>query len=195
MKVFYDCEFLEDGRTVAPLSLAMVSERSDVADLYLIFNAPGTITRATSRPWLVDNVLSTLPVTLPYPNVSSEWSWDTSHPDWSRVVSRVEAQERVKAFVQAHGPDVELWGDYVAYDHVLLAQLYGRMIDLPEGFPMFSHDLQQMISDLRSHGMDVRDLPSLPEAGNLEHNALHDAREVRMRWQFLRDVAQLRDWR
>ena len=39
----------------------------------------------------------------------------------------------------------ELYGYYSAYDHVVLCWLFGHMIDLPKGFPMFTNDIQQML--------------------------------------------------
>jgi hypothetical protein len=40
---------------------------------------------------------------------------------------------------------IELYGYYSAYDHVGLCWLFGVMNDLPDGFPMFTIDLKQML--------------------------------------------------
>jgi hypothetical protein len=65
--------------------------------------------------------------------------------------------------------EVELWADYGAYDHVALAQLWGAMIALPAGVPMYTNDLQQ----LRRTVGDLQYRPDVdPDA---EHNALADA--------------------
>jgi 3' exoribonuclease, RNase T-like len=64
--------------------------------------------------------------------------------------------------------DLELWADYAAYDHVALAQLWGPMIGLPAGIPMYTNDLQQM---KRRLGSGWRPDQSPEEA----HNALADA--------------------
>ncbi len=40
---------------------------------------------------------------------------------------------------------IELYGYYSAYDHVVLSTLFGKMIDLPKGFPMYTKDLKQML--------------------------------------------------
>lgn len=64
--------------------------------------------------------------------------------------------------------DIELWADYVAYDHVALAQLWGRMIDLPPGIPMFTNDLQQLARRLGSAWHP-------DQAPEEAHNALADA--------------------
>lgn len=72
------------------------------------------------------------------------------------------------------GNDVpEIYGYYADYDWVLFCSLFGRMIDLPKGFPMYCRDLKQMMDE---RGMDVewkRENCPDPEG---EHNALVDAR-------------------
>lgn len=40
----------------------------------------------------------------------------------------------------------EFYGYYSAYDHVALCWLFGKMNDLPKGFPMYTIDLKQMIA-------------------------------------------------
>jgi hypothetical protein len=54
---------------------------------------------------------------------------------------------------------------------VALAQLFGRMIDLPDGFPMWTNDLRQEV--------ERRGNPALPKQESAEHDALADARWVR----------------
>lgn len=41
----------------------------------------------------------------------------------------------------------EFYGYYSDYDWVLFCSLFGRMIDLPVGFPMYCRDLKQMFDD------------------------------------------------
>jgi hypothetical protein len=42
---------------------------------------------------------------------------------------------------------INLYGYYSAYDHVAFCWLFGKMIDLPKGFPMYSKDLKQMLDE------------------------------------------------
>ena len=110
-----------------------------------------------------------------------------SHPEhyWFKIdKSSVLVRPRkiianeVREFIRAV-PDPQLWAWYAAYDHVVLCQLFGRMIDLPEGVPMWTNDLKQEAERLSNP-----DPPSLP--GVTEHNALSDAREVKFRAEWLR---------
>lgn len=41
----------------------------------------------------------------------------------------------------------EFYGYYSAYDHVALCWLWGKMLDLPKGFPMYTRDLKQMLDE------------------------------------------------
>jgi len=46
------------------------------------------------------------------------------------------------------GSDINLYGYYSAYDHVVLCWLFGKMINLPKGFPMYTIDLKQMLDEI-----------------------------------------------
>nr|WP_234899948.1 3'-5' exoribonuclease [Streptomyces filamentosus] len=74
-----------------------------------------------------------------------------------------------------------MWAWYGAYDHVVLAQLFGRMIDLPTGIPMWTNDIQQECQRLGN--------PQMPEQPAGIHNALADARHNLVRAQFLDTLA------
>lgn len=93
--------------------------------------------------------------------------------------------EEVRVFIRDTGPSVTLWGDYVAYDHVTLAQLWGDMVALPAGVPMFSCDIQQERVRLGLHPDE------LPRQTSGVHNALADARYVRetLLWLAEQDAA------
>ena len=71
----------------------------------------------------------------------------------------------------------ELWGFYSAYDHVVFCQIFGTMMDLPEGYPMYTRDIKQWC--------DMLGNPKLPEQGKGEHHALQDARWNKLAWEFL----------
>ena len=45
---------------------------------------------------------------------------------------------------------IEIYGYYADYDWVLICSLFGRMIDLPKGFPMYCRDLKQMLDEKAS---------------------------------------------
>jgi hypothetical protein len=66
----------------------------------------------------------------------------------------------------------EFYGYYADYDWVVFCWIFGRMIDLPKGFPMYCRDLKQMLDDNILTKEWKRDNCPDPEG---EHNALIDA--------------------
>lgn len=175
MKIFYDCEFIEDGRTVDLISIGMVAE--DGRELYAV-NRDMPIKRIAKHDWLRKNVVPSLPRIhgdrRHYVSVRrNPLALDFEHPD---MLSKVRIAAKVERFIQAT-PDVELWAWYGAYDHVCLAQLWGRMIDLPEGVPMWTNDLKQEAVRLGN--------PPMPEQAEGVHNALADARHNRLMHEYL----------
>lgn len=65
------------------------------------------------------------------------------------------------------GDKPEFWGWYADYDWVALCGLYGRMVDLPKGWPMYCRDVKQLADE--NPGVELP--PKPPEA----HHALADA--------------------
>lgn len=67
----------------------------------------------------------------------------------------------------------EFYGYYADYDWVVFCQLFGRMIDLPNGFPMYCRDLKQLMDEA---GMTSDEKDALCPDPKDAHNALADAR-------------------
>ncbi|MER5903016.1 3'-5' exoribonuclease [Streptomyces mirabilis] len=162
----YDLEFLEDGRTIELISIGMV--RDDGREYYAV-NRDMPVQRIRKHKWLMENVVPSLPKGHGDAKIHMPKRWLFHYAD-PVVKHRERIANEVMDFIRSAGPDVQLWANYGAYDHVALAQLWGRMIDLPEGVPMFTHDIQQERS---RQGLGWDDLPQ-QESG--EHNALADAR-------------------
>lgn len=174
MLIFHDWEFVEDGFSIASISVGLVAE--DGREYYAIFNDRRTMTRAVTHPWLRDNVVCHLPIIAPaYPSADG-WSWDPSHPDFKHVKRRSVIAVEVLEFFRGT-PDAELRAWYAAFDHVALAWLYGSMIELPAGIPMWTGDLR--------HDAERLGNPRVPKQIGPEHHALHDARHDRDIHQYL----------
>jgi hypothetical protein len=174
----YDLEFIEDGRTIELISIGIVAE--DGREYYAVSQdiTHGRLEKRLRRhDWLMANVVPSLPK--PYGDwnnhMPKSWLFDYHSP---LVKPRQVIAREVRDFLLAADKPV-LWADYGAYDHVALCQLWGPMIDLPEGLPMFTCDIQQEALRL---GVAWDELPQ-QAAG--EHNALEDARHNRVKRQFL----------
>jgi hypothetical protein len=146
MRIWFDTEFIEDGKTIELLSIGLVRESDDAA-LY-IENAEAD--RSKAGLFVRANVL---------PKLDS--------PGAAQML-RGDIAQRIHDFV---GASPEFWGYYADYDWVVLCQLYGRMIDLPHGWPMFCRDFKQLI--------DGTGFECMPIDPKLDHHALHDAQWLR----------------
>lgn len=153
----FDTEFIEDGRTIDLISIGIVCE--DGREYYAVASDAPWL-RINEDRWLVLNVL-------PYLGV------EASNGAVAKA-KKIIADEVRDFLLAADSP--ELWADYAAYDHVVLCQLWGRMIDLPQGLPMFTHDVR--------HEASMRGIYP-PEQESGAHNALEDARHV---------MSVLREW-
>src|SRR5216684_5450946 len=120
MRIWFDTEFIEDGKTIDLLSIGMV--REDGETLYLE-NLSADLSRAND--WVHDNVIPHLDLV-------------------QHGVARDEIGPKVLAFV---GDAPEFWAYYADYDWVVLCQLYGTMMELPKTWPMFVRDVKQLCAD------------------------------------------------
>jgi hypothetical protein len=157
MKYFYDTEFIENGKTIDLISIGIVAE--DGREYYAIsteFNAK------KASQWVKDNVLIHLPER-------------KSNDGLAYYRTRAKIKWELLQFIQE--PNPELWAYYADYDHVALCQLFGTMMDLPDGWPMYTRDIKQLCDNLGN--------PQLPIQGKGEHNALDDARWNRKVYDFL----------
>lgn len=152
-KFYLDTEFIEAGRhaPVQFISIGIVSE--DGREFYA---ESQEFDPKTVSPWLKENVLPHL------------------GPVENRKPVALIAKE-VREFVGNVKP--EFWGYYADYDWVVFCQMFGSMIDLPEGWPMYCRDIKQLCDSLGN--------PKLPENKGAEHNALSDAKWNETALQFL----------
>lgn len=149
MRFWFDTEFYENGKTIELISIGIVAE--DGREYYSETGAAPYL--ASQSKWLCENVLP--------------------HLTGSELPREAIARDIV-AFM---GEKPEIWAYYADYDWVALCQLFGTMMDLPQGWPMFCRDVKQwcvMLGD-----------PKLPAQRTQEHNALADARWTREAWEFL----------
>lgn len=83
-------------------------------------------------------------------------------------ISRAAIRDGILAFIGDATP--EFWAYFADYDWVVFCWLFGAMVDLPKGWPMFCRDLKQAMEE---RGLTKTDLPPQPTDA---HHALADAR-------------------
>lgn len=160
MRFWFDTEFIEDGKTIDLLSIAVVAE-----DGRCYYATSSEADRSRASPWVRENVLPTLDTV-------------SSSAACSMNASRSQIAADLLAFIGNDKP--EIWAYYADYDWVALCQLFGTMMDLPKGWPMYCRDVKQWC--------DMLGNPKLPEQGKGEHHALADAKWTRQAWEFLRNL-------
>lgn len=152
MKYWYDTEFYEDGSQINLISIGIVAE--DGREFY-----------AENYDFSWQDV------------PEHHWIWDNVKPHLHGLTAqyhKYEIANHVRKFITKDGTefDNELWGYYSSYDHVVLAQLFGRMVDMPDGVPWFTQDIRQVKAMLKAEGWEYE----FPKQTSTEHHALADAK-------------------
>lgn len=119
MRYFFDFEFIEDGRTIQPVSVGIVSE--DNRTFYRVFK---DVDWRNASVWVLRHVR-------PFYDLASN-------------NERKYAADIALEIVEFVGRDPEFWAYYADYDWVCMCQLYGTMIQLPLRWPMYCLDLKQL---------------------------------------------------
>lgn len=158
MRYFFDTEFIEDGKTIDLISIGIVAE--DGRECYRE-SAEANLQKA--NPWVQQNVLPHL---------------------LGIGTSRQSIAEQLVVFCdpETYGPP-EFWAYYADYDWIALCQVFGTMMDLPKGWPMYCRDLKQV--------QDMFGLKFPPDPVQ-EHYALADAHWNFEAWKSIRPYLDTR---
>jgi 3' exoribonuclease, RNase T-like len=146
MRYWFDTEFIDDGRTIDLISIGIVAE--DGREYYA---ESADCDYAAASDWVTEHVL---------PHLTGERK------------PRNQIADEIKEFV---GVKPEFWAYYAAYDWVVLCQLYGTMMQLPQTWPMWCRDLKQYVWSLGDTFLQ----------SSRQHNALDDARWAKEAWSRL----------
>lgn len=177
MRYFLDTEFIEDGKTIDLLSIAIVAE--DGRELYAEIDQ-SEVDYAKADQWVKDNVIAHLwsQQSLTGKREANAWSRDGGI---GGLLYRRDLAPTIRRFCdpKQYGKP-EFWAYYADYDWVGLCQLFGRMIDLPKGWPMYCNDLKQLCVSAGD--------PKLEKCQD-EHHALADARWVKKQYAVLKETS------
>lgn len=180
MNFFFDTEFLEDGKTIELISIGIVAEdgREFYAEVMLPMwggTHPGDFRlwqRIQEHPWLMENVVPHL---------------RQAKDPMAAGNTKAEIAQAVLDFVNERptGTIPKFWAYYASYDWVVLCQLYGTMLGLPEGWPMFVRDIKQLAEE-------VGGVKLLKQPETDMHDALNDARWNAQMYNHIRHIEQQR---
>lgn len=154
MKYYFDTEFIEYPCTIDLISIGIICE--DGRSLYMVSK---DFDENKASEWVKKNVLSQIDF--------------NNQP----IYSNKQIKEQILIFI---GRDIpEFWAYYADYDWVVFCWLFGSMINLPKGWPMYCKDIKQLADSLGN--------PTLPEQEKGHHNALEDAKWNKLAHEFLND--------
>jgi hypothetical protein len=211
-KFFYDTEFCEGVQqnlnkpTIDLISIGIVDEEGNeyyaISNDFNLSNAWHKNDNTVAEPnyWLRENVLKKVFNDLRKFDNDDLYEYFTLENLYTLLQdygkSNYTIQKEILDFIKpSKESPVELYGYYSAYDHVVLCWLFDKMIDLPEGMPMYTTDLRQMIdikiNDVinnicyssgnhtiwnKKEALDfIKSKHDYPKQSN-EHNALDDAK-------------------
>jgi len=113
MKVFFDTEFIDNGKTIELISIGLICENERT-----YYAESSEIDLTTTDKWIQQNVI---------PNLEG--------PKIPREHIAIDIQRII-------GDRPEFWSYYASYDWVVLCQLYGKMINIPTNWPLYVKDLK-----------------------------------------------------
>ncbi len=170
MKCFLDTEFVEKPNTIDLIStgintIDLISIGIKCEDGRTFYAENMNFDENLATEWVRANVL---------PNL--KWHGQPKHAFTKPSLvfsgsvevygSLIDIRWEILDFIGQDTP--EFWGYYSAYDWVAFCWLFGAMVDLPKGWPMYCRDLKQLAD------MQIPHKPHFPKPEN-EHNALADA--------------------
>lgn len=192
MKYFFDCEFIEGFRK------PLFGKRHHFIDLISIgiVSEDGREFKAISSEydykdadeWVKANVITPLYISTVHGDARNQMTVENFHKVFGSTIDQIRYSLFCFFFPGATSEwigssdelwkaekteKVELFGYYSAYDHVLLCSIFGRMIDLPNGVPMYTMDLKQMMIE---RGLDTEWKRVVCPDPQDEHDALADAK-------------------
>lgn len=156
MKYFIDTEFMERPCTIDLISIGIAADDgrtfyAEVSDCDL----------AKANPFVAEKVIPSLQFDRDQAPFITQFT--------NQCVEVYAPKHSLADFIrQFIGPETpEFWGYYCDYDWVVFCWLFGAMVDLPKGWPMYCKDLRQLADDLDNP------VHNIPDMGY--HNALSDA--------------------
>ena len=173
MKIYLDTEFMENGETVKPLSIAMLAETGQ--SIYMVISdAP----REEANEFVQTMVLPYIdipPFDIIEPIQNSTYIASEGVQTYVRCPKQ-DAGTILKNWVAKITHQPEFWAWFATYDWLIICQLYGHMTDIPRPWPMY-------VNDLRTNPNSILTPFEEPNLDIPPHHALHDVHALKNRWE------------
>ena len=179
MKIFFDTEFNENGETIDLISFGAV--REDGEELYLI-NKDMDVSSSFLNDWVRENVLKGIYNEMLHRETRVMSGWKFYRNDFWFLLQECgnTKKEIAEKIVKFAGDEPEFYAYFAYYDWVVLCQIFGTMMDLPTGWPMYCRDLKQTADELSFDTSTIHNLD--------EHNPLSDARYCFELWKAMKSL-------
>lgn len=155
-RFFFDTEFIEyppthkyRKGTIDLISIGIVDDLG--REFYAISNE---FDESMASDWVRENVIAKL-------------EDPTTHPR----MSLYEIKNNLLNWYFKDVKDPEFYAYFCSYDWVVFCWIFGTMMELPKGFPMYCRDIKDR---MKTFGVHKVDLPEQDE--DTHHNALADAK-------------------
>lgn len=168
MDLYLDTEFNDTGTSVQLISIGVIGP--GYSCYYAVLN-DFNYEAAQANLFLAEHVL---------PKLEPRDQWKSREEVVSGLQTFLEDLRRPAPYF---GKDLHFWAWKGAYDWLCLVQLFGRVVDLPEGWPYAFNDLYTLH---RALGEPVL----LPKSEKLRHHALYDADWLRRAHILLKPLMQ-----
>lgn len=202
MKYFFDTEFIERfhkpffGKPRHVIDLISIGIVAEDGRYYSAISNEYNYKDASD--WVKENVIDLLYIYTVHGDQRNRYdsnNFQKAYGKSNKVIAEEIKEFILTPYVDYGNSNHEFYGYYADYDWVLLCSLFGTMMNLPKGFPMFCIDLKQMLDakistkEIRSIGYKaavkrIKDNDSYPQQEN-EHNALADAKWNKKLFDFL----------
>lgn len=230
MKYFIDCKFIEGKQDKRILGIKY-SETKPIIDLisialvasdgreYYAISKDFDIKAAWNNEWIRENILKPIWDELGFREKTTKEEFANFNCKVFKSLvnkygkSNSQIAEEIKPFVYNHPhidyiphsgqkDSIEFYAYYADYDWVVFCQLFGRMIDLPKGFPMYCRDIKQILDEKQEkrnayeehtpgafNPLNIKERNDYPKQDpKTEHHALYDARFDKELYQYLMNL-------
>jgi len=220
MKYFLDTEFIEGfhkplfGKRRHFIDLISIGIVAEDGREYYAISSEYDYHKADN--WVKDNVIHKLYCQTIHGDNRNRFRADRFHKTFGKTNKQIAQEvfefctqdeitlEKAKYYdITYKYCDIEFYAYYADYDWVVFCSLFGRMIDLPNGFPMYCKDLKQELDNyvskvrmLKINTMDIsheyqldiiKTDPNYPKQEN-EHSAIDDAKWNMELFNFLNKI-------
>jgi hypothetical protein len=172
MKYFIDTEFVEKPGTIDLISIGIMAENGLT---YYALNKNCNIQQAWENDWIKSHVLFEIYEEFKDSVYQRHYEFTLAGIKdifYQNGIPSILMKSEIIRFT-SFDDHPEFYGYYADYDWVVFCWIFGRMIDLPDHFPMYCRDLKQMMDD-RGLIKEWKQEHCPDPVG--EHNALVDAR-------------------